>query len=237
MEGACQFDDGGSASCSPPAGGCPAGTLCAGGGACLPATCSCGGGFCFLGVQSGAGLCCGGTCVDPTQDPGNCGACGVSCASGLCASGCIPSGTSCTAVGGCPAGENCVGGQCQETDCTTFETNLCAASDNAPGVCCYSFSGGGLTATCSDPGTDAANCGGCGLACPSGQSCVKGLCSGTAAPCAAGRIGDGCDLDGGLTGLCCPGGGCSDPNRDPNNCGNCGNACTSPQTCVAGNCQ
>jgi hypothetical protein len=155
---------------------------------------------------------------------------------------CIPNGTSCAGAGGCPSGESCVGGQCQETDCTTFETDLCAASDNAPGTCCFSLSSSGFSATCADPATDPNNCGGCDIACPTGQTCAAGLCSGTEMPCGAGHIGDGCPFlyDGGelgLNGVCCPGGGCSDPNSDVNNCGGCGYPCSSGQSCVAGNCQ
>ncbi len=246
--GSCFFPDGGRAACTPPATGCPAGMLC-GNGLCEPASCGGGNAFCFLGLQSYAGLCCGGSCVDTATDPANCGACGVTCQSGVCvppgysnapSSGhtglCLPPAAtgSCTAAGGCPVGEVCVNDVCLESDCATLLTDLCSTLGGRAGACCLDSSTG---VVCADLANDPANCGSCGTACPGGQSCANGVCSGSVAPCLAGRVNDGCNLGGSPVGLCCPGGGCSDPTNDAQNCGGCGLACAAGQKCVAAICQ
>src|SRR5579871_2814732 len=72
---------------------------------------------------------------------------------------------------------------------------------------------------CVDLGTDGANCGACGNACPSGQACTMGKC---AATCQAGSI------------VC--GNACTDPKTDNGNCGACGNVCPAGNVCSAGTC-
>ncbi len=67
-------------------------------------------------------------------------------------------------------------------------------------------------------GNDASNCGGCGVACPAGQTCNGGACG-----CPAG------------TTLC--NGACVNTQNNAANCGMCNRACAAAQTCVAGNCQ
>jgi hypothetical protein len=136
---------------------------------------------------------CGGSCVDQTTDPANCGACGHACAptevcneggctstcsSGLtpCAGSCVDTSTdsaNCGACGhACTPAENCTGGACVSI-CPPGQT-LCA----------------GLCATLA---TDLSNCGSCGNVCPDGvnadRSCVSGGCRLT---CRAGYV----DLDG-----------------------------------------
>jgi streptogramin lyase len=66
---------------------------------------------------------------------------------------------------------------------------------------------------------DAANCGGCGKACPAGQSCSAGVC---AVVCQGGST------------LC--NGACVQTASDPANCGACGKACSAGYACVTGNC-
>jgi hypothetical protein len=74
---------------------------------------------------------------------------------------------------------------------------------------------------CSDPATDAANCGFCGNVCSAGQTCIGATCR-TAQTCPSGQI------------LC--NSTCVNLSDDPQNCGQCGNACESSATCTGGVC-
>lgn len=141
-------------------------------------------------TDSCLGTSCGGICTLLTGDPANCGTCNVVCPSGQTCTGgaCTPVG-----VGGCSGGLTLCSGQC---------VNL---------------------------GGDLNNCGACGLVCPSepnsSPACNSGICS---VVCLAG-FGD-CDRD--------PFNGCEvNLQNNNNNCGACGFACQSGQTCVAGACQ
>ena len=72
---------------------------------------------------------------------------------------------------------------------------------------------------CTDITQSALHCGGCGVACGVGQSCVDGACS---AMCSAGL--DACDN------------GCANLSSDAQNCGSCGNLCSAAEVCAAGTC-
>jgi hypothetical protein len=79
---------------------------------------------------------------------------------------------------------------------------------------------------CVDPATDAGNCGGCMKPCQPGQSCTNGQC-GSALPAVPGSTG------------CAPGtevcnGNCVSVLTDTSNCGSCGNACKTGETCSSG---
>ena len=78
--------------------------------------------------------------------------------------------------------------------------------------------------TCAVLATDSSHCGGCGLACPAGESCAAGRCSGGGCPQGA---------------LDC-GGSCIDPKTNPAHCGGCagagGAACGNGKECLAGVC-
>jgi hypothetical protein len=235
--GGCGEPDGGLPDCYDQPGTCPAGDVCYG-NSCVRLQCAAGvddGKLCGFGPNK-SGTCCGGACVDPTSDPNNCGTCGTVCPSGLCGGGfpgqnaCIPPpGGSCQFP--CPPGMTCAGGQCEPSACQG-PFGSCAATDGNPGACCFL----GFGQTCADLGTDVQNCGGCGNVCPQGQTCAGGVCSGTMAPCGAGKIGGYCDLDAGTGSTCCPGTGCIDRSTDKNNCGYCGNVCQGALECVSGNC-
>jgi hypothetical protein len=72
---------------------------------------------------------------------------------------------------------------------------------------------------CVDTSSDPVNCGGCGVVCQPGQSCVNGLCQLVCAP---------------PTQDC--GGLCVDTSSDPLNCGGCGVQCGSYEVCLGGSC-
>lgn len=69
--------------------------------------------------------------------------------------------------------------------------------------------------------------GACGTVCSQGQTCVAGQCFTPPQQCISGRahcsgnLADYCEVD---------------TNTDDANCGNCGNACSNAQTCLAGTC-
>ncbi|HUB07500.1 MAG TPA: hypothetical protein VMB50_10890 [Myxococcales bacterium] len=218
---------------------CPAGTLCFSGEFCERYDCSgvADGQTCLRNEDSSyafpQGECCGGACVDTNADPDHCGGCGIGNDGGVCINGDLfppPPGTSCD--GFCPVGETCEGAYCVGPCAST--SSVCPLQGGSYGACC--FPPGETSTVCVDVLTDPANCGFCDQRCPAGQSCVDGSCSGAKAPCVGGRVGGFCNLDAGLSFLCCPGGGCTDTSSDPGNCGGCGNACDGG-SCVAGSCQ
>ena len=71
--------------------------------------------------------------------------------------------------------------------------------------------------SCVDLQSDAAHCGECHHACPSGIACVAGACD-------CGEGGEVC------------GDACTDLQSDPNHCGDCDNACADGQVCLEGAC-
>ena len=242
--GTCQQIDGGYQGCYEL--GCPAGLVCNSYGCDLPG-CAPGqsGGACAFGNgaygTSAEGTCCDGTCVDLNQDPENCGSCGKVCSSGICASSffsmnpCFESdagggGTGCPF--GCGNGTTCVGDQCVPTSCDQSPPGQeCAANTGGLGICCQTF----FSASCADISSDPQNCGGCGWACASGETCVNGACQGVPASCGSGRHGAFCELDAGTANVCCAS-GCADTLTDSANCGYCGNACYGGLVCVNGTC-
>lgn len=139
--------------------------------------------------------------------------------------------------------------------------DACTRPD-APATCC---AGTVCGAACTDTRSDRSNCGACGNACASGESCTDGKCSGCSgttcggscvdlqsdsANCGAcGKVcnaGDGC-VDG-TCGSCCTGGNtvcqgaggaatsCTNLQWDSSNCGACGNRCAANQQCTGSTC-
>ena len=226
-------------------GGC--GRQCPESSTCVSGICQCGGGTSDGGALSLCYSMSGGSpaCVDLQHDPNNCGYCGNQCSSATtcvngmcqCAGNLLDGGTfnlcndngsqvcvdvhhdpnNCGWCGNrCPSAAACVNGGCQCAgnllDGGTF--NLC--NNNGSQVCV-------------DLLHDPNNCGGCGRQCPSQSTCVHGGCN-----CS----GNGVDPDA-MT-FCDSGPGasaCVDLQRDPNNCGYCGNQCLAGSSCVGGTCQ
>ena len=209
--------------------------------ACIPPTCAPGmeGRTCSRGASASTGICCGGSCVDPTTDPANCLRCGAACATGYCQAnfGCLENPVPANCGQTCAPGTICAGNDCVDSTCPVVATVLsyptptplrryCLAEDGSAGVCCPS---GG----CAHLDSDNQNCGGCGVVCPEGSTCQSGLCGGKTA-CGPGQAGAYCNLDGGVSFLCCPGTGCVDTSWDSQNCGACGAPCDGG--CDAGVC-
>ncbi len=239
----CTNPDAGYALCTAPYGSCPAGLVCQS-GKCLAPSCAPGatGGQCAFGIGVGQGgsalgTCCNGTCTDVTQDGLNCGACGTTCAAGtLCLTRGFARGAACTpstpsTCAFCPVGQFCVNNQCSPASCGNFSGGLCLTSTSKVGLCCSS----GFVSACYDPYSDSNNCGGCGVACPSG-SCVLGVCQTGGPTCGRGELGKFCDLDAGTSNVCCQGAGCIDKQTDNNNCAACNNKCGAGLSCLGGAC-
>ncbi len=138
------------------------------------------------------GVCCAESCVDLTQDPQNCGACGVSVPTGLCVSRSGQNQNDCidqacadlssdplhcgNCAIACPAGQTCSGGTCSGSPtCVPGKwgafCDLDAGLDDAGmgAICCPGLG-------CVDVSNDSANCGSCGVVCSSGHACVLGFC-------------------------------------------------------------
>lgn len=136
---------------------------------------------------------------------------------------CAPLGAGCAAVEECCAGAvSCCGGVCLGLATFLASSEHCGACD-APcaGTCdngtCRPSGALDCGAGVVDTLTDAANCGGCGVGCPSGF-CEGGGC----VPCPAG------------TTEC--GGFCADTGVDGANCGACGADCGAGFACANGAC-
>ena len=117
--------------------------------------------------------------------------------------------------------------------------------------------------TCKNVSTDPANCGACGRACVTGQSCQGGVCTCNGAACTgccdgttcqAGTTDQRCGKSGGVCTTCaggrtCQGGVCAcpagqeicndvcvDKQTSQDHCGTCGHACPTNTTCDGGVC-
>ena len=186
-------------------------------------------------TESGLGTQCTGIYTLLTGDPANCGSCGNGCPSNqTCLSG------ACGPPGGCGSGQTLCSGQCVSlqnnlnncgacgTVCQQYPNSSPVCSSGVCSLVCqagYGNCDGILSNGCeANLQTDPNNCGGCGVACQSGQSCVSGVCQ---MGCATGQT-------------LCPGNHCAYLQSDPNNCGTCGDVCPSgPQSyplCTNGQC-
>ncbi len=176
---------------------------------------------------------CNGTCVDPQNDPGNCGSCGNACdMTSLCSHGaCVQlcnGGQQACAVGD--------GGLCTNLQNDNAHCGTCDTACKALEVCTAGKCGGGCPPNeigclpeagqpyCANAQTDNANCGACGMTCGPQQVCAGGTC---ASDCVPGQQ------------LCTSDAGppyCARTATDNVNCGSCGNTCDPLQVCAGGKC-
>jgi hypothetical protein len=135
---------------------CGPGTICAG-TRCVDSICEGSEQYC-LASDGTLGTCClpalypgcqAGACATLSNDPLNCGACGIVC----------------------PPGATCQNGLCNGVaDCGPGRANgYCNPDAGLSFICCPGVG-------CVDTSSDSANCGACNAACPSGQSCDAGTC-------------------------------------------------------------
>lgn len=147
----------------------------------------------------------------------------------------------------------CLSGICCDCD---HESGKCRSCCDAAAHCCPDGKPGDGN-TCANVLSDPANCGRCGHACPTGQTCSRGACVGTCPPgltmcgnaCVdtthdfsnCGGCGTSCaNQPGGPYNACCPGpdgrGQCMNLINNNNHCGACGNACPPGMFCYGTRC-
>ncbi len=211
------------------------------------ANCGSCGNTCGVGQVCSMGVCgsvcmagqslCGTSCANLQTDAANCGACGHACPAGnVCVAG------ACTLV--CPAGQVACAGLCVSTATDTHNCGTCGMVCPAPPAAVPTCIGGACGFACVsgfadcnhnptdgcevNTGSSLANCGGCGMACAPANAtgvCNSGACGiATCNPGYAdcnGRPDDGCEVNTGT---------------DAANCGGCGRACMTGQTCAMSIC-
>lgn len=173
------------------------------------------------GFNTGCGnlLSCNGQCVDPQNDPANCGACGTVCQQGqYCTQG------QCAST--CGGGTIACNGKCVDTAVDPANCGACGTPCQQGEVCSLGQCGiqcaGGTTkcdSDCVDLQTNITHCGSCGNTCKTGEVCAAGTCVGQ---CPDGSINCG--------------NACVNLLTDKANCGACGKACAAGEDCLTGKC-
>ena len=132
---------------------------------------------------------------------------------------------SCTPA--CTNGSTCVAGVCR------CGAGMCAGASTCCGTACV------------DTQTNAANCGSCGMVCPTGRACTAGSCAvmcsvscpaGTTCSGALCLCGTGPGARACAGGESCCGGACARTDTSAN-CGACGRTCAGSEECCGGTCR
>ncbi len=233
-------------------GGC--GNICSHDQKCAPdpmgmeGTC-----VCDLGEAGGADLIvCPSGCVHSMSDARNCGSCGFQCATGICNMGlcqcdpdagilqCTP--TACATVSSDVSTCGSCGNDCTQGGTLMIPGIVCGGGqclcEGGQGTICLSVDEDSATSlACVDTTSDPNNCGGCGIVPDGGGPYPDGGLPPSAFICADVCSGGGC-VCGGIQLSCAAGtwnadggpndaGACLSVATDANNCGACGNACSS----------
>jgi hypothetical protein len=163
---------------------------------------------------------CQGDCVNLESNVNNCGTCGHACPTGLyCTKGecvlrlvCLENQTQCSSY------------YCSDLNTSSFDCGACGIKcsfDLPVQTCC--------NGTCKSLQTDPDNCGICGLQCSPSEVCCAGICVNSGNnPC---KCEPECPEE-----LTCCNNSCMNLMTNTDNCGRCGNACTSPNFCQGGMC-
>jgi hypothetical protein len=185
-------------------------------------------------ICDGAGLTeCSGKCANTQTDSSNCGHCGISCSGGetcvsgtclcdpgfdFCSGKCVSINTDPSNCGGC--GQSCGSGQvCSGGSCVCDDQVICDPGEQKDPVSCACecpSTSRVCDGFCTDIDSNPFACGGCGITCSGGKTCVSGTCS-----CPSGQI--ECS------------GACVDSTTNAN-CNSCGNVCSPAdgELCCAG---
>ncbi len=166
-------------------------------------------------------------CADLTRDRLSCGGCGIAC----------------------PPLETCYNGTCMSCTAACWAEYKDCLKKCRPNLPCYCGEVFELSCrsmlscpgSCADGSRDPSNCGGCGVKCAEGESCLNGFCSCSNSPCPSKT--QTCDKTAKPAQCTCPSnlptacdGVCADTSTDTNNCGACGNVCSPRFTCQNGTC-
>lgn len=194
----------------------------------------CGKDYAIVGGECAPGYVeCDGACVDISQDPGHCGACGRVCASGICTNGSCTGETAgdastdgngtvdATLLDAADADGSNGGDTSTGNDATSGDGSSDGSNDGSNDG--SASNDGALDDGCVPPFNTPARCGSCSTTCAPADQCsqvdagvfqCQPFCTGSQVNCQ---------------------GVCVDVQTDPDNCGQCGKFCAS-NLCIAGVC-